>query len=290
MDRQISIDRSTTDTAIIARTGISLAAGVGLAILVAIPTSLSQTGAAHDPMVSVSEPEKAPEAKSLETSDADSEENEESDTEANASEDTNDLTALIVPCAADDMECEYALGRQAFPYTAENPGPEKTYWFGQKPVVMTAFEAERQRRCIAIAAYGEARGDSLKGILAVMWSIKNRTADPKYPSTPCEVIVQRAAFEPMSKPAFRAQKRAAKNGEMIPALRVKNVVDRAKLTLIQLTAFHMLNGSVKDDPTDGATHFWAPQAQQAMGRDAPAWAAKMVQTAAIDKHVFYRAH
>jgi spore germination cell wall hydrolase CwlJ-like protein len=45
-----------------------------------------------------------------------------------------------------------------------------------------------QQECMALAMYWEARGEGDLGMLAVGWTILNRSASPEFPLTPCEVV------------------------------------------------------------------------------------------------------
>jgi spore germination cell wall hydrolase CwlJ-like protein len=59
--------------------------------------------------------------------------------------------------------------------------------------VATAARVEtedQQQDCLASAVYFEARGEPLKGQLAVADVVLNRTASPKYPDSICEVVEQ----------------------------------------------------------------------------------------------------
>ncbi|MEM7191277.1 MAG: cell wall hydrolase [Pseudomonadota bacterium] len=49
---------------------------------------------------------------------------------------------------------------------------------------------ERERRCLATAIYFEARGEPLKGQIAVSQVILNRVRSPKFPQTICGVVYQ----------------------------------------------------------------------------------------------------
>jgi len=49
---------------------------------------------------------------------------------------------------------------------------------------------DQEQDCLASAVYFEARGEELKGQLAVADVVLNRTASPKYPNTICEVVEQ----------------------------------------------------------------------------------------------------
>ena len=54
--------------------------------------------------------------------------------------------------------------------------------------------SEKQQACLAKAVYFEARGEPIKGQLAVADVVLNRAASGKYPSTICEVVTQKAQF------------------------------------------------------------------------------------------------
>lgn len=45
-----------------------------------------------------------------------------------------------------------------------------------------------QQECMALAMYWEARGEEDLGMVAVGWTILNRSASPAFPPTPCEVV------------------------------------------------------------------------------------------------------
>ena len=63
--------------------------------------------------------------------------------------------------------------------------------------VASAARAEtdgREQDCLASAVYFEARGEPLKGQLAVADVVLNRVRSPKYPDTVCEVVEQPRQF------------------------------------------------------------------------------------------------
>ena len=49
---------------------------------------------------------------------------------------------------------------------------------------------EDEHRCLALALYWEARGESRRGMVAVGWTILNRAQSQYFPATPCGVIYQ----------------------------------------------------------------------------------------------------
>jgi hypothetical protein len=68
-----------------------------------------------------------------------------------------------------------------------------------------AFESEaedafkrREIACVALAVYYESRGESIKGQRAVASVVMNRVRDNRFPSTACEVLIQRKQFSFMN--------------------------------------------------------------------------------------------
>ena len=53
-----------------------------------------------------------------------------------------------------------------------------------------AGNLEDEHHCLALALYWEARGESRRGMVAVGWTILNRTQSLHFPATPCGVIYQ----------------------------------------------------------------------------------------------------
>lgn len=49
---------------------------------------------------------------------------------------------------------------------------------------------QQEHRCLALALYWEARGESRRGMVAVGWTVLNRSRSPEFPSTPCEVVLE----------------------------------------------------------------------------------------------------
>jgi len=118
--------------------------------------------------------------------------------------------------------------------------------------------------------YGEDPGQSA---LAVANVIRNRAVAGNYggDNVP-SVVLAKGQFEPWADPAARARMASLQPGS--PEYeRIGKIVDSA------------YTGA--NDPTNGATHFYAPKAQAALGRSAPAWAAGPGQE--IGPHRFYGA-
>ena len=53
-----------------------------------------------------------------------------------------------------------------------------------------AMSLQDEHHCLALALYWEARGENKRGMIAVGWTILNRTRSSHFPGTPCAVIYQ----------------------------------------------------------------------------------------------------
>lgn len=108
--------------------------------------------------------------------------------------------------------------------------------------------------CLAMAMYGEARGEGVDGMLHVAETVINRAAHPQYPDTICGVVNQPGQYVP-------------KRG------------DNKEWRTASGLAEDILAG---EDilPQTGATHFHNGQA--------PHWAGKMQNVATYGAHRFYR--
>ena len=121
---------------------------------------------------------------------------------------------------------------------------------------------------IVRTVWGEARGEDPTGQQAVAAVIRNRAGG----GDPAGVIFAPNQFEPWNNPQTRAQ---------LEALDPRSPEYQAILANVR----PVLNGQAPD-PTNGATHFYSPSAQAALGRPAPSWAQGEGQD--IGRHRFYR--
>jgi hypothetical protein len=103
--------------------------------------------------------------------------------------------------------------------------------------------------------YGEAAREPSVGQQAVAGVIANRASQSGM--TPADVVRAPGQFEPWSDPAARARMEAL--DPTSPEYR-----------RIASAVAPVMRGEVPD-PTGGATHFYAPRAQAALGRRAPSW-------------------
>jgi hypothetical protein len=135
---------------------------------------------------------------------------------------------------------------------------------GKRPVQVIEGNAETQPspldppsgqdRDLAIRTmYGEDPNASALGVANV---IRRRAIDGNYGgSTPSQVVMAKGQFEPWARPDAKAR--------MMGLSPDSPTYQRLGQTLDQAYA--------GDDPTGGATHFYAPKAQAALGRQAPSW-------------------
>jgi Cell Wall Hydrolase len=170
-------------------------------------------------------------------------------------------------------------------------GPKHRVNAGHVSLELTAWELERERRCLAIAAYAEARDQAATGMLAVMWVILNRVERGMYGAErPCDAVAQPAAIEAMSRPEHAKQLRAIRRGAMPPLVRTETYPDEVALRTARRLAEQALGDGdrLPDDLTKSATHYWSPKQQRRLGRAKPEWARRLVRTTRIGDHVFYR--
>lgn len=113
---------------------------------------------------------------------------------------------------------------------------------------------EKEARCLAAAIWHEARGESIRGQIAVANAIVNRSALPHYPSTICGVVKQANQFSGLKKHRYDQ-----------PTLELaKNIIlDKQEQVIAEATHFHSVH--VK-----------------------PHWAKHMQQMARIGNHIFYK--
>jgi spore germination cell wall hydrolase CwlJ-like protein len=122
--------------------------------------------------------------------------------------------------------------------------------------------------CLTEALYFEARGETLKGQLAVAEVILNRVDDRRYPDTVCGVVNQGSHRRHACQFSFKCDGRKEVFTEMRSYDRVGKI------------ARIMLDGRERA-LTKGATHYHTTQVS-------PGWARRLTRTARIGSHLFYR--
>lgn len=135
-------------------------------------------------------------------------------------------------------------------------------WLKAQPVPT----GDARWHCLTEAIYFEARGESLKGQIAVAEVILNRVDSPRYPRTVCAVVHQRG-----------------NGGCQFSYLcdgRSDRMREKAAADLAGRIARAMLDGAPRL-LTDGATHFHTRSVR-------PGWSNRFARTAKIGAHIFYR--
>jgi hypothetical protein len=132
------------------------------------------------------------------------------------------------------------------------------------------MDLDPQARDLVIrTVLGEAANEPDEGQAAVAAVIRNRALSGRFGNSIPEVILKRHQFEPWSTQAGRSRMYSYAP-ESDDYKRASAAVDSA------------FGGN---DPTSGATHFFSPTAQAALGRNAPTWARGEGQ--AIGRHMFF---
>lgn len=129
-------------------------------------------------------------------------------------------------------------------------------------------EGGPQWRCLSEAIYFEARGESLAGQVAVGEVILNRVDSRRYPNSVCKVVKQGASNLNACQFSYNCDGKAEK------------IAERAAFERAGKIARALLDGQPRK-LTKGATHYHATYVK-------PRWAKKLVKTAEIDAHIFYR--
>lgn len=113
----------------------------------------------------------------------------------------------------------------------------------------------RERDAVIRTIYGEARGESEKGMLAVAYVIKNRVDDYRWADDAVGVVTAKAQFSAWNKKDVNYEK-------------IQNLPTKSKI----YQAIGHIVDSVWDgihDPTNGAVYYYAPRGMK--GGKAPYW-------------------
>ncbi|WP_095080297.1 cell wall hydrolase [Pseudomonas sp. Irchel s3h17] len=134
---------------------------------------------------------------------------------------------------------------------------------------------EKDRDILARTLWGEARGESIAGQIAVAWTIRNRVNDGRAKSWWGEGYVG-VCQKPYQ---FSCWNRNDPNHAYLTG--AKQIPFR-EFAQAQIAAEQVIGGKVPD-PTGGATHYYATTMPAA-----PVWAAKAKQTLQLGRHVFFK--
>lgn len=126
---------------------------------------------------------------------------------------------------------------------------------------------ETDVRILALTVYGEARGETLEGKVAVAWVVRNRATDPRWSDKVAEVCRQRKQFSCWNKG----------DPNTWPMLRA-DLTDRVYQDCYAVAAAVL--AGVMRDRTLGSTHYHALSVK-------PSWTAGRTGVCTIGHHVFY---
>lgn len=136
-----------------------------------------------------------------------------------------------------------------------------------------------QEKCLAVMVYGEARGESKEGKVAVAYTAMNRAAKKSL----CQVVLAPKQYSIFNNnPALRA---AALSLHVEPIQ--KNEIDQKSWQKSVEVAAAVMRKQLPD-PTKGATHYLAPKLMAKLGYKYPRWSKEYKMVAMIDNHRFYK--
>ncbi len=135
----------------------------------------------------------------------------------------------------------------------------------------------RERGCLALAIYHEARGEPEAGQRAVATVILNRVKSARYPSSVCDVVYQNA------KQLNRCQFSFACDGKPDDAGNGNRIVRESwvKANLVAQTAFNRFQSGLSLGKLPPSALFYHSLAVN------PRWASSMRKVAQIGEHIFY---
>ena len=141
-------------------------------------------------------------------------------------------------------------------------------WTSAKLLSLPVPKSDKQMSCLAEALYFEARGEQIKGQLAVGEVILNRVEDRRYPSSICKVVNQGTGRR------FACQFTYTCDGKLETVHERKPYEIALKIAKILLTTHDR-------ELTRGSTHYHSNYVD-------PKWSKKFERVAKFGRHIFYR--
>ena len=141
-------------------------------------------------------------------------------------------------------------------------------WTFSKLLSLPVPKSNKQMSCLAEALYFEARGEPIKGQLAVGEVILNRVEDTRYPSSICKVINQGTGRR------FACQFTYTCDGKLETVHERQPYEMALKIAKILLTTHDR-------KLTKGSTHYHSNYVN-------PKWSKKFQRVARFGRHIFYR--
>ena len=133
----------------------------------------------------------------------------------------------------------------------------------------------RQRNCLALNVYHEAKGESELGQRAVAYVTLNRANDPQYPDDICDVVFQAVTKNgvPIHNKCQFSWYCDGKDDEPTD--------DKAYAEAVYVASVVINTYGTAFDPTMGATMYHADSVK-------PGWRKSFEETTQIENHIFYR--
>ena len=141
-------------------------------------------------------------------------------------------------------------------------------WTSLKLLSLPVPKSDKQMSCLAEALYFEARGEPIKGQLAVGEVILNRVEDRRYPSSICKVVNQGTGRR------FACQFTYTCDGKLETVHERKPYEMALKIAKILMTTHDR-------KLTRGSTHYHSNYVD-------PKWSKKFERVAKFGRHIFYR--
>ena len=141
-------------------------------------------------------------------------------------------------------------------------------WTYSKLLSLPVPKSDKQMSCLAEALYFEARGEPIKGQLAVGEVILNRVEDRRYPSSICKVVNQGTGRR------FACQFTYTCDGKLESVNERKPYEMALKIAKILMTTHDR-------KMTKGSTHYHSNYVD-------PKWSKKFERVAKFGRHIFYR--
>ena len=141
-------------------------------------------------------------------------------------------------------------------------------WTSLKLLSLPVPKSDKQMSCLAEALYFEARGEPIKGQLAVGEVILNRVEDARYPSSICKVVNQGTGRR------YACQFTYTCDGKLETVHERKPYEMALKIAKILMTTHDR-------KLTKGSTHYHSNYVD-------PKWSKKFERVAKFGRHIFYR--
>jgi spore germination cell wall hydrolase CwlJ-like protein len=135
---------------------------------------------------------------------------------------------------------------------------------------------QEQRECLALNIYHEAMGESELGQRAVAYATINRTKDPRYASTICEVVHQAVLDKKGNPIRNKCQYSWYCDGK---SDKIEDQEAYEKALVVATIVINTYGNSF--DPTMGATMYHTTEVK-------PKWRKSFDKTTEIENHIFYK--